>query len=213
MPAPKKQCKLIMQKQEVNPTTSMGHQISVSTLNCRGLRTSYETVYEAMNTTQPDIMVLTETKLNSSMKWVTKKLLRDLPDYQHHSSSHSRPDQSGLGSGGVILLIKGQYATTINKVEVQPELAGHLCHAILPSNGSYTHIIGVYMPGEEANTQKQIYQYIQEQATKNKTLGQTMIVGGDWNATLYPEDRSTMQANSTRTPSTNRCATTLACKP
>jgi exonuclease III len=193
MSPPKKQCKLIMQPTPT-PTSNMGHKISVSTLNCRGLRTSYEIVYEAINANQPDIMVLTETKLNSSMKWVTKKLERDLPDYQHHNSSHSRPDQTGLGSGGVILLI---YATTINKVEVQSELAGHLCHVIPPSNGSYKHIIGVYMPAEETSTQKQIYQYIQEQATKNKTLGQTMIVGGDWNATLYPEDSPTMQANST----------------
>jgi exonuclease III len=54
----------------------MGHKISVSTLNCRELRTSYETVYEAVNTTQPDIMVMNETKLNYSMKWVTKKLMR-----------------------------------------------------------------------------------------------------------------------------------------
>jgi hypothetical protein len=57
--------------------------------------------------------------------------------------------------------------------------------------------MGVYMPRDEAKTQKKVYQHIQEHATKNKTLGQTMIVGGDWNATLYSEDRSTLQANST----------------
>ncbi len=64
----------------------------------------------------------------------------------------------------MILLIKGHYATTINKVEVQPDLAGNLCHIIIPTNGSYTRIMGIYMPGDEAQTQKKVYQYIQEQA-------------------------------------------------
>ena len=113
----------------------------------------------------------------------------DLPEYQHHSNNHSRLDVFGLGSGGVIQLIKGHYATTINKVEVQPDLAGNFCHIIIPTNGSYSHIMGVYMPRDEAKTQKKVYQHIQEHATKNKTLGHTMIVGGDWNATLYSEDR------------------------
>ena len=43
------------------------------------------------------------------------------------------------------------------------------------------------MPGEEATTQKKVYQYIQKQDTKNKSLGQTMIIGKDWNATLFPK--------------------------
>jgi hypothetical protein len=40
---------------------------------------------------------------------------------------------------------------------LQPDLAVNLCHIIIPTNGSYTHIMGVYMPGEEAKTQKKVY--------------------------------------------------------
>ena len=106
MPTTKKSCTLkMMDKRQEVPLQPIGHTITVSTLNCRGLSYSYETIYEAINTNQPDIMVLTETELNSSMKWVLKKLQRDMPEYQHHNSSHSKPDQTGLGSGGVILLI------------------------------------------------------------------------------------------------------------
>ncbi len=105
-------------------------------------------------------MVLNETKLNSCMKWVTKLLLKDLPECQHHSSGHNNPDITGMGCGGGIILIKGHYATTINNVDVQPEPVGHLFYIVLPTNGSYTHIMGVYMSGDEATTQEKVCQSI-----------------------------------------------------
>ena len=80
---------------------------------------------QAMTQLQPDIIILTETKLTSGMHYDLNKIKRDYQNYQmHHSSKPGSPTQSP--SGGVITLIKNHYAHTITKPEVTPELAGHL---------------------------------------------------------------------------------------
>ena len=173
------------------------HMVSTATLNCRGIRTNYESIYENINHHKPDIMILTETKLTSGMKHTLKQLQRDLPEYQMHHSSQPKPNQTGTGAGGVILLIKNQYAHTITKIEVSPALAGNLCHVCIPThNQNQLHVIGVYMPGENPGTQAQIYQYLQDQADQNKCTGQKILTGGDWNSALYPTDRSTNTNNT-----------------
>ena len=191
-----------------DPTTppKTGHMVSTATLNCRGIRTNYESIYENINHHKPDIMILTETKLTSGMKHTLKQLQRDLPDYQMHHSSQPKPNQTGTGAGGVILLVKNQYAHTITKIEVSPALAGNLCHICLPTHDqNQLHVIGIYMPGENPGTQAQIYQYLQDQANQNKGTGQKILAGGDWNSTLYPTDRSTNVNTTMDTQHQTKC--------
>jgi exonuclease III len=149
-----------------------------------------------MNQLQPDIIILTETKLTSGMHYDLNKIKRDYQNYQmHHSSKPGSPTQSP--SGGVITLIKNHYAHTITKAEVRPELAGHLVHTSLPFSNSCTHILGIYMSSDCANTRKKIYAYIQDLINNTQGLNHTILIGGDWNAALNPMDRSTLTSDYT----------------
>jgi exonuclease III len=127
-----------------------------------------------------------------------RKIKRDYPAYHMHHSSQAKPQTpGGGGAGGVMVLIKNHYAATLVNMEVINELAGHLVHITLPAPNSCIHIIGIYMPGDKPATQKKIYQYIQNQINNTKDLNHKFLIGGDWNAALYPTDRLTNTADST----------------
>jgi hypothetical protein len=60
--------------------------LHIMTLNCRGIRTSWDTVRLAITMQQPDIIFMTETKLISGMRFMST-MRRDEPQYTFHASS------------------------------------------------------------------------------------------------------------------------------
>ena len=177
---------------------------TVATLNCRGIRTSWEIILLAINKYQPDILILTETKLHTGLtKHFSKTITQDLPNYTHHHSSITLKTASQLstnlqqqptryiGAGGVLLLIHKNYQHHLIKQEVPPATAGSLAHVTIEVPGHNTiHILGTYMPHDNPNTTKATYTHIGNIIRNHAPHGDYILAGGDWNATMYPTDRS-----------------------
>lgn len=83
---------------------------------------------------------------------------------------------------------------SLSAAEVPAQLAGYVAHVRLaPPGGRGLDIIGVYMPTapEEQHILQQAEEYICRASRLCKQRASTLIVGGDWNATLRDADRST----------------------
>jgi exonuclease III len=189
----------------------MSHKITVATLNCRGIKSSWPAIQSMLNTTKPDILILTETKLVSCMHGMLKQVQQEAGDYQmHHSSIHHPKGQKQMtpGAAGVITLISNKYAAAYTKVEVTPTVAGYISHIKLGAeNTTLTHIIGTYMPSDKPSAKQAAYKYIEEITRQCNGTSHTMLVAGDWNATLYPGDRSAGNHNHTDQQHAQQCAT------
>ena len=180
------------------------NKTEMATINCRGIRTNWESIYTAIQNmaTKPEIIVLTETKLtSSSMKRMKGAISKDMNDYHlHHSSTPDTVEQTTRGRGGVILLTHKHLGPT-TKVEVQTTLAGALAHVTLDQPEGHIHIMGVYMPAEEPHVRQAAYEYLRAHTTAEKTY---LLVGGDWNAATHPQDRSTGILSTMDTQHSNR---------
>ena len=190
-------------QQPIQPQLA-GNQTEVVTINCRGIRTNWESIYTALKTLQtiPEVIILTETKLtSSSMRRMKGAVSKDMHDYNlHHSSTPDTPGQATRGRGGVIILIH-KLLGPITKIETQTNLAGALTHITLDRPEGHTHIMGVYMPAEEPQMRQAVYDYIKAHTTVENTY---LLVGGDWNAAIHPGDRSTNTLNTMDTQHQSR---------
>ena len=111
----------------------------------------------------------------------------------HHSSIIHPKEKKGIthGAAGVIILVNNKYAATYSKVETSPDTAGYVAHITIGKpKTTITNIIGVYMPGDKPTTRKAAYKYIETQTQQCNGTSHTMLVAGDWNATLHSTDRS-----------------------
>ena len=187
------------QTRATNPTTQENQPPSppqadknteIITVNCRGIRSNWESIYTAIQELQktPDVIIFTETKLTTNMRGMRAAISRDMGQYNMHHSSVPNPKHlDNRGRGGVIILTHTRLGP-ITKVEVQPNLAGALVHIRLNSPEYPTHIMGIYMPDEEPQTRLAVYEYIKDHTDEGSNY---LITGGDWNATTYTRDRST----------------------
>lgn len=176
--------------------------IKVGTLNCRGIQANWPAIHMAILRHNPDILILTETKLLApSYRNFKKVLQQDIPHYLTHHSSYptSLPSPrnsttAGHGAGGVIILVHIKYQHQITKHDIPPHLAGHLAHLSLTSDSHQpVHIMGAYMPPASSTIRTSIYAHLNLITTTQNHLGNTVLAGGDWNTTLLLSDRSTMQ--------------------
>ena len=190
-------------KQQEIPNASPNPSISTRllTMNCRGIRTNQDSIAITVADTKPDIMILTETKLISNMHGANKLIKETLSEYELHASSITKTTASrtaghetGRGAAGVLVGIHKKYAATgcMRKIEIFPELAGHVVHTILQTPGSNPiHTVGVYMPTVDHTKRSKVYEYIQGVAAICRQENLLMLAGGDWNATQAQSDRAT----------------------
>jgi len=117
---------------------------------------------------EPDIIILTETKLHSGLKKSMLSTIRlDLPTHTLHNScithktASTLPDNNGQfhhvhGAAGVLLLSHNKYKGQTTQQEVPTHLAGYLVHIKLSHpNCVTTHILGVYMPCHNLTSERQ----------------------------------------------------------
>ena len=162
-------------------------------LNCRGLRSSWELILNHILDHKPDVAILTETKLLSCLSFI-QFIKKELPQYSLHHSSVAKTPDNNHGKGGVIILTHKQLGPPVHH-EVNADLAGCLVHITFGSTTpTPTHIIGVYMPHDQPQQRQAAYTYI---GTHTKKPNHTTLCGGDWNATLFPSDRSTHATSHT----------------
>ena len=194
------------QEPQTAPTKNPSRPSSmmIMTLNCRGLTSNSQTVSTHITESNPDVVILTETKLipGKPRTW----LKQTLKEYLFITSNASNPkddpqNPQQYGRAGVIIAVKKKHhnQTQLLPVETRTDtglpkenkaLAGYLAHILLNDQyGAKVHVLGVYAP-EDTNIRKQIYAYIKKVATQCRANNEKLLASGDWNATASPTDRN-----------------------
>ena len=165
-----------------------------------GLTTVQDELNHLLDTRQPDIVVLTETKLveqQHSGKW----LKDSLPGYVLQCSSRPAknpfrgkerlPARSRIGMGGVILAVKKELMGRgcLVRLNTHSSCKGYMVGVNLnPPSSTPIRIWGVYMPTADLAERRPIYSHLEQELNKYPAI--LTIVAGDWNAVLHPTDRS-----------------------
>ena len=143
-------------------------------------------------TPQTDFLILTETKAHPTA--LTRIKLRYGMKISHHSS-HQQARK------GVIIINKPEHSMMegSNRESQEP---GHIAAAVYEVNKSRTVIIGVYGVSENNDrSSANLIQEVSEIARELKHLYNTqhLIVAGDFNAVLSPEDSNDFHIRKART--------------
>ena len=165
-------------------------RIKVMIWNVMGLTTVREELQQLLQQEDPDILVLTETKLTDRTQrktWLNQILKTHW--LQYSSSPHSSMRQGErVGSGGVAIAVRktlvpeGCYI----RVPIQREHRSHLLQVLLqPPNSTPILLQAVYMPFD-LETREGIYEAIKAACSPQLQS----IVAGDMNAALYEQDRT-----------------------
>ena len=170
--------------------------VTIMTLNTRGMRSNLDVVTAAVGDCDPDILVLTETKLTSNMhrNQTGKRIRHALLPFQLTMSSKPprQPDGGALhAQAGVVLGVRHEIAALCAPAyaPVPASLGGHISHITLHAPGqTRSHFVGIYMP-EVRDTRVSIYQYLRKVADRARANKEIMVVAGDWNAVLSTHDR------------------------
>ena len=165
-----------------------------------GLTTVQDELSHLLDTQQPDVVILTETKLveqQHSGKW----LKDSLPGYTLQCSSRPAknplrgkervPAKSRIGMGGVVVAIKKELTGrgSLARLSTNSSCKGYMVGVELnPPNSIPIRIWGVYMPTADLAERRLIYTYLEQELIKRPAV--LTIVAGDWNAVLHPTDRS-----------------------
>ncbi len=139
-----------------------------------------------------DFLILTETKAHPSA--LTRIKLRYGMKISHHSSHQ----QAGKG---VIIIAKPEHTIMEGSLRESGE-PGHIAAAVYEVNKSRTVVIGVYGISENNDcSSADLIQEVSNIARELKHLYNTqhVIVAGDFNAVLSPEDSKDHHIRKTRT--------------
>ena len=178
---------------------------SVLTWNVMGLTTINEELKSILLEHDPDVVMLTETKLleeTHQRTWIKHAFLDQYALFcssipaactklYRHNPRKAWEQANRAGSGGVILAVHQRWAngSSIQR-HVYEQSNGHIVGLDLqPPNMTPIRMIGVYMP-HDMEKRRCMYQRVQEQLHD----GVFTIIGGDWNAALLPGDRGTRSA-------------------
>ncbi|GAB4813564.1 hypothetical protein N2152v2_000610 [Parachlorella kessleri] len=151
---------------------------------------------------RPAIMIYTELKLTSRQKagnYLQRLFQRSYTIEYSFGPAAARPpgDKSRQreGTAGVAICVSKKHATPQTlECLTPPGLQGYVAHIRLASpKGRPLEVVGVYLPGDDKAKQTLIYDYTSAASERCKKEGTTLLVGGDFNATLFPEDRSSGQ--------------------
>jgi ribonuclease HI len=164
--------------------------------------TTAEASIRAILRKNPDAIIIPEAKISSAQQ--RRNLYRRLlgKDYVLRYSLLpggnllSNKGKEPRTSAGVIVAIAKRHTThnSLAEGEVPTDLAGYVSHVQLtPPGGRGLDVVGVYMPTDsnEQHIRQLASAFICRLARLCKQKGATLLVGGDWNATLRDADRST----------------------
>jgi exonuclease III len=174
-------------------------KLKLMTLNVRGLQGSLEDVLDVLQDHQPDVLVLTETKLTRKSCGQACRSLSGHGYVQRHSACKYNP------RAGVSLLINKSFADlgSIETIEIPGDLGGYIkaVQLCLEVSTPLT-IAGVYMPTShpaDKILRSRIYQTMKslvEKANDKEDGTHNIIFAGDFNATLTRMDRASGNTNS-----------------
>ena len=180
--------------------------LKILTWNVMGLTTVQQEIATLIEIQDPDIIVLTETKLVKEQN--CKRWVHDIfPGYKLQASS--KPSQKLVGkdagfakmrngAGGVLVAVKDSltHRGTLQQLQTPEGCQGHLTGIQLhpPCDSKPITIWGVYMPSENSQTREHVYLQLAN-VLKSNTNANT-ILAGDWNAVLRDTDRNTDRCTS-----------------
>ena len=160
--------------------------LTVLTLNVQGLTSALEDVKALAHKLNPDVMVLTETNLARQQR-KNHAVRKRLPNYNVYLSA-------GEGRGqGVLIAVKKHFYRMLTVVQAPP-IPGHEGNALqltlVKAGCPDWHVVGIYMPPSLPSDRRQtLYTHLSALATSCKARNEPILLTGDWNATLYDEDR------------------------
>ena len=169
------------------PTNSFG--LKILCWNVMGLTTVGEEFEQLLRQHDPDIIILTETKLTdrTQRKCCLNGILKT-HWLQFSSSPHSSlSNGERQGSGGLAVAVRKSLVPhgCYERLPIQKQHRSHLLQVLLqPPNSTTVLLQAVYMPFDHA-TRASIYE-----AVKEACKGRHSIVAGDMNAALYTRDRN-----------------------
>ncbi len=140
------------------------------------------------------VHVFTETKLVPKQHY--KKWLQNI--FHEWDVHYSSKEASGTqvkhhyhrqGSAGIIIACPKacEFGCFERLQDVPVHLSGHLL--IMKNSTASIIIAGVYMPCEDTELRKGIYEYLSGMARKAETDKTTLVMAGDWNAAWTDLDR------------------------
>ena len=154
------------------------------TINVQGLNTAQLMLQALQEKQNPEIIAITETKLNP--KQTKSQWIRNfLPQYRIISSELPNVNPS---KAGTILAIKKDFFALGHLLPriTPPHLQGYLTHTTINLPRSQPmETLSIYCPAHTPGDifiRQQIYKYIND--TKNNNPDSTLLVMGDFNATL-----------------------------
>ena len=172
--------------------------LTIMTCNVMGLTTVMHELKQLILSHSPDVVVITETKLNK--KNCNSRVIKDI--FEDYTLLHScnapvdplrREANPGSldrnGAGGVTVAIKDLWCSS-GSAKLIPNngqfLGSHcVCVDLHPPHSDPLLICGTYMPFDRAQ-RNNIHAHLQEVM---QTYQHT-VLAGDWNAALYTTDRS-----------------------
>ena len=204
------QCDEIKKNTHVDTTMSGNANLPfrILTWNVMGLTTTAEELKSILQAQEPDVVILSETKLlmeTHQRTWIKSAFLgqymlfcssipaMDTKLYKSHPGK-AFEQANRAGSGGVIMAIHQRWANGSQiRRHVYQDSNGHLVGIDLqPPNMAPLRLIGVYMPHDHVKREV-LYRQVQSKLTKEVLT----ILGGDWNAALLRGDRHTQSQHLT----------------
>jgi ribonuclease HI len=185
--------------------------------NTRGMggnSLSTYSIQEMAHTHDSAILILTETKQTHDKNIIPKALTKLLPTHAIYSSckpnktqqiskgkkqqlqqqNNSHLQRKAGAAGGVLIAIPNQLAQgkAAAPISTPEHLNGHITAIQLPSSihKGGIRIIGVYVDPEDNLLHEQCLKFISKQIKLAETDRALVIIGGDFNARLLPEDHS-----------------------
>jgi len=151
-------------------------------MNVRGLHNSQDDLKQALHTNNPDILVLTETKLYDSnhRKWLNKLM----KDYKWWSSPN--------GTAGTLLGVRTSIAGLSQAKLVHKDEGGRILAVTLQSQTKNLILLGTYWPSGSGAEALTLWSNMETtvQSLIAEYQNYTPILLGDMNATYFDNDRS-----------------------
>ena len=170
-------------------TVQQDHQqipLILTTLNVRGMHSSYLDLVLTLRRTSPTVISLTETKHNR-IQSIWSELLREYKIIHHIPPQNPA---SGLHPAGTILCVKRAHFKTIEQVPTPKPLQGHIATArALSTTGKNFLFISVYMPQlRDTRTYGEVIRHVLHISDAHPH--HHLYVGGDLQATPLPTHKS-----------------------
>jgi exonuclease III len=184
--------------QELN--MSLSPPLTFMTWNVRGIRSRLTNIQPLLQAVCPAVCIFIETKLRPCQhhqQW----LRNSMPEYTLIFNSF--PSPAGCAKAGVLIALHPRLSQSHISIvhKTPPHLHGYLAHLQLNLPESKPlHILGVYQETDSlsrSRIQDSIFEYITNLTPDGyATPTDNVLIGGDFNATLYDSDRTSHLCSS-----------------